>query len=299
MRTITKEMRALLAGKKYHHIYSEYLDEFGVVAYFFNEVIKNMEAVSADVIEGKRMSSELNLAADIQKKVLPTGMPTIPGLDIWGSTRAAAEVGGDSFGFITYHDNTFCYVGDVTGHGAPAALVMMMVNTLINTLCEVYQSGYDVVVHTNRLLKPRIQQTMFMTMVMLRWNAKEQKIYVTGAGHEHVLVFHRDKKECEIKQTGGIALGMIPDNSKIVKEEVLAVSSGDLVVLYSDGIVEARNTAGEQFGIKRLQESVQRHGSELSSAADVFTAVSADFASFVEGQTQMDDITLIIIRRTV
>jgi serine phosphatase RsbU (regulator of sigma subunit) len=299
MHVVLKEMKAMLAGKTYHRIYSKRIDEWGVFGYFFNEVSKNMENISHTVQEGERMSSELTLATDIQKMVLPQEIPQVPGLDIYASTRPAAEIGGDSFDIIrSKHDNTFLYVGDVTGHGVPSGLVMMMVNTLLDTYIELYQSAYDVLVQTNRMLKPRIQSTMFMTLAMLRWDETRKEMFSVGCGHEHIATFHKTSNVTELRKTGGIALGMVPDNSKIIKEDPTPFEVGDFIILYTDGIAEAQNTSGEMFGVKRLQDLITKHAPQSPTAQDLFTSVMKEFGTFVEDQVQNDDITLMVIRRT-
>ena len=293
---IFNEMKALLTGHQYKKIFTDRLDEVGVLAHFFNVVTKNIERISTNVEEGKRMSKELSVGSDIQRKILPTIMPKISGLAVFGNTRPASEVGGDSFDIITAGDNNFIYVGDVTGHGLPAGLIMVMVNTLIRTFSETHPSGYDVIVNTNRILKQRIEPRRFMTCVLLRWNSKEKRMYYTGAGHEHIMIFHKKDGQCEIKQTGGIALGMMPDVSRIVREEEISLEVGDCVVLYSDGIVEAKNLAGEMFGMQRLKRSLEQYASEYQPD-EIFSRISKDFGDFVGESIQQDDITLIAVQR--
>lgn len=293
---VFNEMKALLTGKTYKKIFTKRIDEVGVLAHFFNDVTKNIERISTDVTEGRRMAKELSVGSDIQRKILPSTTPMVPGLKIFGSTRPASEVGGDNWDIISAGPNIYMYVGDVTGHGLPAGLIMVMVNTLIRTFTEINTNSYDVLVNTNRLLKQKIEQRRFMTCVILRWNHVEQKLYYTGGGHEHILIFHRKNNTCEVKQTGGIALGMVPDISKIVKEEQIPLDPGDYIVLYTDGIVEAKNMEGEMFGIGRLQKTVEKYAA-TSLPEELFTRVTKDFAEFVGEQTQEDDITLIAIQR--
>lgn len=292
---VFREMKALIAGHSYKKIFTNRIDELGVMAHFFNDVTKNMERISVDIDEGKRMARDLEVASSIQQRILPKEIPSLQGLTIFGNTRAAAEVGGDSFDFIQFGTNAFTYVGDVTGHGLPASLIMIMVNTIIRTFCEIYTSGYDILTNTNRILKQRIEQRKFMTCVLLRWNLQEQKLYYTGAGHEHILIFHRKNGACEIKQTGGIALGMVPDISRIIKEDNIPLESGDFVILYSDGIIEAKNIEGEMFGLERLKKAVEQYAAS-STPQELFTRILQDFAIFVGEQIQEDDITLIILR---
>lgn len=293
---IFREMKALLTGRPYKKIFTHRFDEVGVLAHFFNDITKNIEKISVDVAEGKRMSSELSVGNDIQRKILPKEMPQVQGISVFGSTRPASEVGGDSFDVIPAPGgNTYVYVGDVTGHGVPAALIMIMVNTLIRTFSEIYSSGYDVIVNTNRILKQRIEPRRFMTCVLLRWNTREKKMYYTGAGHEHIMIYRKKEGKCDVRQTGGIALGMVPDVSKIAKEEPIPLEPGDFVVLYSDGIVEAKNIPGEMFGLNRLKVAVEQYA-PTSTPEELFTNISKEFAVFVGDQIQEDDITLIAIQ---
>lgn len=293
---VFQEMKALLTGHSYKKIFTQRIDEVGVLAHFFNEVTRNIERISADVEEGKRMSQELAIGSDIQRRILPKEMPQIPGLVIFGNMRPASEVGGDSFDIIQTPLNALVYVGDVTGHGLPAALIMVMVNTMIRTYSELYQSGYDIITHTNRILKQRIEPRRFMTCVLLRFNIQEQQLFYTGAGHEHILIFHKAEGVCEVKQTGGIALGMVPDIAKIVREEVIPLQKGDKVILYSDGIIEAKNMQGMMFGIQNLKLAIEKYAARCTPE-ELFTELSKEFGAFVGDQIQEDDITLIVLER--
>ncbi len=295
LRAILDEMKALLAGKKYHRIYSKRTDEIGIIAHFFNEVTKSFEKVSTDIKEGKRMLGELEIASSIQTAILPPSNPQVPGLDIDAKTRPAVELGGDNFDFITVGDNTFIYIGDVTGHGVPAAIIMTMVNTLVHTLAENFKSPYDIVVNTNRQIKLRIKSTMFMTMLMLRWDHTKEKMSYVGAGHEHLLVYRAGSGKCEVRAAGGIALGMVSDNSKLVKEIDLSLDKDDVVILYTDGLTEGRNMAGEMYTLERLVKAVELYASQYSSDGIVHH-VALDYSRFVENHKQDDDVTLIAMK---
>ncbi len=295
IRAILEQIKALLTGRKYRRIYTKRLDEIGIFAHFFNEVTKNLEKVAIQIKEGKRMLNELEVAGQIQKDILPAENPKIPGLDIVAKTRSAVELGGDNFDFITVKDNSYIYIGDVTGHGVPAALVMTIVHTLIHTFVEMYDNAFDIVVNTNRRLKTRLKATMFMTMLMLRWNGTSQKMTYVGSGHEHIMVYRAAAETCEVKPTGGIALGMVPDNSKLIKEIDLPLEKGDVIVLYSDGLTEGRNMNGEMFTMERLKKSVEKYATQYGSEGIVFH-VAQDYSHFVQDHIQDDDVTLIAIR---
>lgn len=295
LKSILAQMKALLTGKKYQRIYTKRMDEIGIIAHFFNEVTKSFEKVSLDIREGKRMMSELEIAGQLQRDILPPASPDVPGLEIVAKTRPAVELGGDSFDFITRGDNTFIYVGDVTGHGVPAALVMTMVNTLVHTFVEVYDNAYDVLVNTNKQLKHRIKSTMFMTLLMLRWNRMSRQMTFVGAGHEHLIVYRANTGKCEVRQSGGIALGMVPDNSKLIKEQELQLMEEDVIVLFSDGLTEGRNMAGEMYTLDRLIQAVERFATQYGPAGIVHH-VALDYSRFVENHIQDDDVTLIAVQ---
>lgn len=295
LKSVLGQMRALLTGKKYQRIYTKRMDEIGIIAHFFNEVTKSFEKVSMDIREGKRMLSELEIASQLQRDILPPESPKVTGLDIVAKTRPAVELGGDSFDFITRGDNTFIYVGDVTGHGVPAALVMTMVNTLIHTFVDVYDNAYDVLVNTNKQLKNRIKSTMFMTLLMLRWNRMSQQMSFVGAGHEHLVVYRASKSKCEIIQSGGIALGMVPDNGQLIKEKEIPLQEGDVIILYSDGLTEGRNMAGEMYTLDRLIEAVERFAPQYGPDGIVHH-VALDYSRFCENHIQEDDVTLIAVQ---
>ncbi|MBD3328383.1 SpoIIE family protein phosphatase [Candidatus Peregrinibacteria bacterium] len=295
LEVILEQMKALLTGKDYKKIYTRRMDEIGIIAHFFNEVTRSFEKVSMDIKEGKRMLNELEIAAQLQADILPKASPKVKGLLVEAKTRPAAELGGDNFDFIKRKENTFIYIGDVTGHGVPAGLVMTMVNTLIHTFVEIYDNAYDIIVNTNKQLKSRIKSTMFMTMVLLKWNEMSNKMTFVGSGHEHIIIYRASSGTCETVKSGGIALGMVPDNSKLVKEKELPLNEGDVLVLYSDGITEGRNMSGEMYTLERLLKAVEKFATEYDPDGIVHH-IALDYSKFVQNHVQDDDVTLMVIK---
>lgn len=292
---VSREIAAVIASKPYEKLKIENKDEFGLIAYFFNDVTKNIENISYFLKEGSRMSSDLNIAADIQRSVLPKEIPVIDYLDTVAKTRAADELGGDSFDIVKKGDEYFIYLGDVTGHGAAAGLVMMVMNTLFDLILPHAENTLDLAVKINQELKPRVNAAMFMTTVFFRWNPITKKMFYTGAGHEHILIYRAGEGITESIVTGGVALAMAPDISKIAKEKEVVLHDQDIIVLYSDGITEAINEDGELYGLDRLIKSVNRNGS-LGSSLNVFEGVSRDVTEFVGSAVQKDDMTLLVMR---
>ncbi len=296
LKAIVVEMQALLTGNEFKSIYSTRIDEIGVIAYFFNQVIKSLGKVSFDIKDRKRMLEELNVASEIQRDILPLKNPSVKGLSIVAKNRSASEVGGDSFNIITTKDKVFIYVGDVTGHGVAAGLIMTMVNSLITVFAELSESAYEIIKNTNKHIKRHIKKAMFMTVVLLSWDIEKQKLTYVGAGHEYILVYRQSIGKCEALKSGGIALGMVPDNSKLIVEKEIILDDGDFVILYSDGITEARNISEELYGLDRLIATVNNFAPDFN-AEGLNYKIALDVSAFMKGHSQDDDMTLIVIQK--
>ncbi|MFA7685408.1 MAG: PP2C family protein-serine/threonine phosphatase [Candidatus Gracilibacteria bacterium] len=296
LKVVLTEMQSLLTGGVYKKIYTNRVDEIGVIAYFFNKVTEGFGQVSFDVKDRQRMLGELNLAAQLQRDILPQKIPEIPGLQIVAKTKPATEIGGDIFNFITVKDKTYIYIGDATGHGTVAGLVMTMVNSLITVFSDHSDSAYEILVNVNKYLKRWLKKAVYMTLVMLCWDHKTQKMTYVGAGHEHVIVYHTATGECEAILSGGIALGMIPDNSKVIKEQELKYEETDYIVLYTDGITEAKGANGELYGLNNLKNAVIEYSPQYS-AEGVNFHIAKDVSTYMGNIEQNDDMTLIVIKR--
>ncbi len=296
LKRVAPQAKALLTGKKYKRLKPLSPDEIGVVTHFFNEVTRNLEKISSDLVEQRRLFSEVDVARSIQQDVLPKSTQDIEGLEIMAKTKAAAEMGGDSFDFIQRDQNTLVYIGDVTGHGIPAGLVMMMVNTLIHAYAANDKMPAEILTMVNDVLCDRISSQRFMTLVMLRWDALRRKMYYTGAGHEHILIYRAKTQQVETIKSGGIALRMTPNIGAIIEEKELDIDPDDVVLLYTDGITEARNQKGEMFGLERLKVTLQENAYK-KSLESIFDKISDEFSDFVGSDyVQEDDITMIVMR---
>ena len=296
LENISKQILLLLVGKKYENILPKSNDEIGVVTHFFNTVTDKIKSLSDDLSKGKRMSSELDVAKRIQRDVFPKESPeNIVGLDIVAKTKSSSEIGGDCFDFVEQEDDTLVYIGDVTGHGVPASLVMMIVNTVIRTLAKQKISPKDILDKTNFALKEKIATNHYMSLTMLHWKNLEQKMSYIGAGHEYILHYSAKDKKVNTIKSGGIALKMIPDISKILKETEIDFREGDVILLYTDGITEAKNKQGQMYGLERLTTALAQHA--YRKAPDIFDKVTEDYSKFLgPNPRQIDDVTMIIIK---
>jgi hypothetical protein len=298
MSRIIHEMKALLTGKPYRRVMTTKENEIGILAHFFNEITRNLESISGDVKTHARLRKEIDSAQDIQRMLIPKSAPEIPGLDVVAKTRPASEIGGDTFDFYNKGDRHILYIGDSTGHGLPAGIVMVMVDALLETFIDIKENLTDIMISLNKYLKPHLKPSMFMTMILMEWKPQIHTLSWVGGGHEYLVHMKTKQGKVESIAAGGIAVGMLADNSKLVKEQNLLLEEGDFVVLYSDGITEAKNREREDYGLKRLCNFIQSQASMDMTPEQLFQKIAIEVGRFMEGSTQLDDMTLIVLKHS-
>lgn len=266
---------------------------------FFIKSLQILRVFKQELRDGRKLRSEVEIASEIQKNVIANDAVVVPSLEIAIGAAPASEVGWDSLDIIPgKNTNYYMYVGDVTGHGVPSGFVMMMTNALVSAFVSSEENSARVLSETNRILKPRIKQNMMMSSVMLRWNDTEKSLYYTGAGHEFILIYsHRENKVFKVK-SGWVALGMMRDASKIYKEQQIRFEQEDVVILYTDGITEARRLSEQNwllFGIDRIVEAIMK--TDVKTAENIFKSITVDLSSYMGYKyKQYDDITLLVAR---
>jgi serine phosphatase RsbU (regulator of sigma subunit) len=297
IRSLKKEIAFFLTGSKQWGTLTvgNMNPDVRFVINFFNKSLEILKNFKEEFKAGRMLKSEVEFASEIQRHVLKKRTVVIPSIDIVADTKSATEVGGDSYDIIEQGDNYYIYIGDVTGHGVAAGFVMMIVNALISGFSKIVEDSADILAKTNDIVKPRVKSNMLMTLLMIRWNEWEKKMYMTGAGHEYLIVYKASQKKAFKIKSGGIALGMTKNISKILKETQIAVERDDIIVLYTDGITEARNGKNESdmmLGIDRLVNIIEN--TPIKTAQGVFNNITIELSKFMGyGHRQFDDITLI------
>jgi serine phosphatase RsbU (regulator of sigma subunit) len=259
--------------------------------------IENARLFKADRVR-ERMDQELRIASQIQRKLLPRKIPQIPGIEIYGTMHSAKEVGGDYYDVVLSPDkkSLFFCIGDVSGKGVPAGLVMASARSTLRTLVERVGSTREIVLSLNRLLCDDLDQEMFLSFVLMRCDLASGAIEYTGAGHENILIYRGATKVVETIKTGGMVLGITTRMEEGIKEQALTLGIGDSIVLYTDGATEAVNEQNEQFTLERLADSVKRSGNLPPKHA--LQAMLGDLLRFKGRASQRDDITLLVVRRS-
>jgi serine phosphatase RsbU (regulator of sigma subunit) len=279
-------------------IYVNTQSEIGQLANTFNQMAEDLQKNTKELIKKEKMTRELELAGEIQRQLLPTKLPYMPNLDMAVSLVSATEVGGDCYDFLMLDDkNMIFYVGDVTGHGVPAGLVAAINNALVPAFLDQYRTTQQLIVHLNKILKQKTMPNVFMTMVMAHWHVDTAKLGYTQAGHDPIIHYSAKNGIVTEAGIGGMALGMTPDISGIVKTEYIDMEVGDVAVLYTDGIPEAWKDEKETYGSQRFKESIAKN-CKFVTAQEIHDGIIKDVREFMGDYPQADDITLMIVKRT-
>ena len=271
-------------------------DELGVLSQAFNKMGDDLNASTQALVYKERVAKELELASKIQHEILPKTKPPIPGYEIGGGLIAADEVGGDCYDFIAAKSGSFyIYLGDVTGHGIAAGLISSVANALIYSATSFSDDPKNILISANRILSEKTTKSMFMTMVMAKITPEGNLQYIS-AGHNQVLKYHADGAKVEELPTGGMALGMVLDIEKTLTVHEIPMKSGDVIVLYSDGLPEARNNHDEQYGMPRFKRAVSEY-CDLVTPDGIKNALLADVKEFMGKSLQLDDMTVVVIKK--
>jgi serine phosphatase RsbU (regulator of sigma subunit)/predicted ester cyclase len=247
-------------------------------------------------IERERIEQELQVARRIQQASLPKEVPTLAGWQITPYYQPAREVGGDLYDFhLLSEGRVGLVVGDATGKGVPAALVMSTTCGMLQLAAQELDSSSagEVLSRVNETLFTRIPANMFVTCFYCILDPESGSVSYANAGHDLPYVLRGSGGECEELRARGMPLGLMPGMSYEEKETIL--NSGE-AALYSDGLVEAHNPKGEMFGFPRLRELVAEHAAEEGSLGDFLLMELYTFTG--EGWEQEDDITLLTLRRS-
>jgi serine phosphatase RsbU (regulator of sigma subunit)/predicted ester cyclase len=254
------------------------------------------QRLEQEVHERERVDQELRVARRIQQASLPEEVPTLEGWHISPYYQPAREVGGDFYDFHLLSEGKLgLVVGDATGKGVPAALVMSTTCGMLQAVSQALDSSSpaEVLSRVNETLFARIPPDMFVTCFYAILDPFSGRLVYANAGHD--LPYLRSQGgSCEELRARGMPLGLMPGMSYEEKEIVL--EEGEAALFYSDGLVEAHDSQRVMFGFPRLQGLVAEHGDDEGSLEDVLLE---ELYSFVgEGWEQEDDITLLTLRRS-
>jgi predicted ester cyclase len=249
------------------------------------------QRLEQEMRERERIEQELRVARGIQQASLPKEVPELEGWQITPYYQPAREVGGDFYDFLELKDGHLgLVVGDATGKGVPAALVMASARSMLRALAQTSESPGDVLRRANDPLATDIPPNMFVTCFYAILDPKSGSLRYANAGHD-LPYLRRRTGDAEELRARGMPLGLMPGMG--YEENEIVLDAGESVLFYSDGLVEAHDPKGEMFGFPRLRALVAQHGGERSLGGFLME----ELYSFTgESWEQEDDITLLTLR---
>lgn len=244
-------------------------------------------------MERERMEHELQLASEIQQRFLPTAPPIISGYELQGISFPCYEIGGDYYDFIAREDGRMVIaLGDVSGKGTAAALLMSSLHAAVHAQASSNNSLVETISEVNRYLAENTPTNRFVTLFYAELDSQTGALAFLNAGHNPPIIAH-SAGTVEHLASGGLPLGIMPD--AFYREGHTQLQPGDVLVAYSDGVTEAVNPTGEEFGAQRLYEVIARNLD--ASAAGIRDRIEAALSKWAQGTPAADDITMVIVKR--
>lgn len=271
-------------------------DEVGRLADVFNSMAGRLGEYIRELAVKNRIENELSIAHRIQMGLLPREMPQVPCLDIMGLTLPAREVGGDYYDFFRPgHHALGIVMGDVSGKGVPAALLMSATRSSLKAQVTNGEAPDRILNNLNRLLWPDVRENRnFVALFYAVCRCDERRLEYANAGQVFPLLYRARSGCCEYLEAEGLPLGSMQELTYAKRE--IDIEPGDILLFYTDGCVESMNPAREFFGFDRLKQSLANRAGE--SARDILEGIVADIRHFTEGHEAYDDITLAIVKMT-
>ena len=262
-----------------------------VVVFFIRRMMRDQK-------ENVRLGTELNLASQIQQSMLPYGELNAENINIKAFLKPAREVGGDLYDYSIRDQMLFFCIGDVSGKGAPAALLMAVTHTLFQSACALETDPAAIMQTINRALCRDNRRNMFVTLFIGVLHSNSGRLLYANAGHEKTIHLRPNEPKHPIRyipSDANLPVGVFEDTQYTTQETILV--PGDILLLYTDGLTEAKNSTHEQFGLKRMEQVISDQLSDIS-CQQVIRDITEAVRTFVGNAEQSDDITILAIEKT-
>jgi phosphoserine phosphatase RsbU/P len=286
-----------------HRIAVTARDQLGELAASFNSMTASIEDLLLEAAEKKRLEEELRIAHEIQMSLLPRAPSSIPGLSVTALCVPAREVGGDYYDFLRLDEHRLAVlIADVAGKGTSAALYMAELKGLMLSLSRTYRSPRELLIMANHLIAEHLDSRSFITMTYAVIDLTARTMTYARAGHTPLLYYPGGAlpvdRRVQILAPDGLVLGLKLDDGQLFErllvEQTLVLSTGDVCLFFTDGITEAMNSQDDCYGEQRLGRLIEDHGHR--SCEELRERMLRDVEAFVGGAPQHDDMTMILLK---
>ncbi|MEN3039057.1 MAG: GAF domain-containing SpoIIE family protein phosphatase [Candidatus Kryptonium sp.] len=272
-------------------------DEVNLALAFADQIAIGVEnsMLIQESIEKERLAREFELARQMQKKLLPKVLPESEKFEIAALSVPAFEVGGDYYDFVFHDDgNISVIIADVSGKGISAAFYMAEIKGIFQSLAKIYPAPFDFLVKANETIYGHIDKKFFITLVYAYFDLRKDIVHLARAGHlPPILVKTRRIKLLKIP---GAGIGLMPSAlfRKSLKPVKLKIGKNDLILFYSDGIIEAMNEENEEFGYRRLENLIISNAEKCAS--ELVQSIFKEVTKYQGEMKQIDDITILAVK---
>jgi len=273
--------------------------ELGLLADTVNDMARELKVAQRSAVERERLAHEVELARDLQQRLLPTGTRTLGDLTLCGAHRAAAEVGGDYVDLLPLPDGRMAVtIADVSGKGLGGCLVMTMLAASLRALRNEHRSPRALLVALEEQLAPTLKPGEFVTMFYGVLDPRTRTLVYASAGHTPLLVWRAAAGEADWQATRGIPLGLMSGSrlAATLDDREVLLGPGDLLFQFTDGYSEAFSPGGEAFGLPRIADVVGSHAAAGPEAA--IAALAKALAAWSHDRAPDDDQTVLAIARS-
>ncbi len=284
-----------------HRIEVKARDQLGELADSFNTMTSRLSGLLAQMAEKKRLEEELRIARSIQMSLLPQGPVRMPGLEVTANCTPAREVGGDYYDFFPLDDKRIgILIADVSGKGTSAALYMAEMKGLMLSLSQIHRSPRDLLVAADRIIADNLDNRSFITVTYVVVDLERRAMTYCRAGHTPLihLPARGAVRRARVLTPGGMVLGLKLDRGEkfceLLEEISIPLETGDLFVLFTDGITEAMNTDEEMFGEDRLGALIEEHAD--LPFEELRERILREVRAFAGPAGPHDDMTLILLK---
>ena len=292
-RTVNRLTRATAAAARGDfsvRVESKSRDQIGDLARSFDGMAASIERLLLDTARKERLEGEIAIARTIQHKLLPPTEASLDGVAVLAHFEPVAEIGGDYYDYVPMPDGRIAFaLGDVSGHGLPTGLLVAMAKAGLSSLVEAGHDGGELFARMNELIHRSTDPRHFMTLAFLAYDAATRTGTLTNAGQ--LAPYRISDARIEALALPAFPLGLFP--GKAFPSRTERFSAGDVVVFYSDGLIEAVDSSDEAFGFERFEAVLRAHAAE--GAAALRDAILAAVAAHAGGRAADDDRTLLIL----
>lgn len=270
-------------------------DELGQLARQFNTMTASLKRASNEAKEQAVFNDQLRQAQEIQEGMNPQRFLKKPEYQIKGFTRAAKGIGGDYYDFQVMADGRIAVlISDVSGKSISASLVMVVIKTVVATYLKLFNTirGDTIIRTINRVMCGEAHIDKFATILFYIFDPLTKTVEFSNGGHGPIFVYRADRKVCTSTKLEGLPMGIEEDN--VYRLAKLTLNSGDIIMLYTDGITECWNHSREEFGLKRIREKIAEYADK--NPKEIIDNLVRDLDEFAAGAEQHDDMTMVVMK---